>query len=80
MTPRRFAALLGVLTLLPASALAQRPMSIVDLISVPAVSAAQLSPDGTPGGLRAGGRGLEGQQARQPSLAGAHRRQPARPS
>jgi dipeptidyl aminopeptidase/acylaminoacyl peptidase len=47
MKTRRFIALLGVLTLLPVSALAQRPMSIVDLLNVPVVSAPQLSPDGT---------------------------------
>jgi dipeptidyl aminopeptidase/acylaminoacyl peptidase len=48
MTPRRFACLLAAaLTLLPAVARAQRPMSIVDLISVPVVSTPQLSPDGT---------------------------------
>ena len=47
MTLRRLAVLLGALTLLPAPALAQRPMTIVDLISVPVVSTPQLSPDGT---------------------------------
>jgi dipeptidyl aminopeptidase/acylaminoacyl peptidase len=47
MTLRHLAASLGVLALFPASALAQRPMSIVDLISVPAISTPQLSPDGT---------------------------------
>ena len=46
MTLRCSAALLGVLLVLPAPALAQRPMSIVDLISVPVVSTPQLSPDG----------------------------------
>ena len=46
MTLRCSAALLGVLLVLPAPSLAQRPMSIVDLISVPAVSTPQLSPDG----------------------------------
>ena len=47
MTIRRLAAVLGLTTLLSAPALAQRPMSITDLISVPVVSAPQLSPDGT---------------------------------
>ena len=47
MTIRRLAAVLGLATLLSAPALAQRPMSITDLISVPVVSAPQLSPDGT---------------------------------
>jgi dipeptidyl aminopeptidase/acylaminoacyl peptidase len=47
MPIRRLACLLGALTLLPAVATAQRPMSIVDLISVPVVSTPQLSPDGT---------------------------------
>ena len=47
MTVRRLACLLGALFLLPAVALAQRPMSIVDLISVPVVSTPQISPDGT---------------------------------
>jgi dipeptidyl aminopeptidase/acylaminoacyl peptidase len=46
MTLRCSAVLLGVLLVLPAPALGQRPMSIVDLISVPVVSAPQLSPDG----------------------------------
>ena len=44
MTIRRLAAVLGLTTLLSAPALAQRPMSIIDLISVPVVSAPQLSP------------------------------------
>jgi dipeptidyl aminopeptidase/acylaminoacyl peptidase len=47
MTIRRHACLLGALSLLPAAALAQQPMSIVDLLSVPVVSTPQLSPDGT---------------------------------
>ncbi|MGE0363158.1 MAG: prolyl oligopeptidase family serine peptidase [Vicinamibacterales bacterium] len=47
MTVRHVVRVLGVLFLLPAPALAQRPMSIVDLISVPVVSTPQLSPDGT---------------------------------
>ena len=47
MTLRRLACLLAALTLLPAPALAQRPMTIVDLISVPVVSTPQLAPDGT---------------------------------
>ena len=33
--------------LLPGAALAQRPMTVVDVISIPVVSAPQLSPDGT---------------------------------
>ena len=47
MTIRRLAAVLGLTTLLSAPALAQRPMSITGVISVPVVSAPQLSPDGT---------------------------------
>ena len=47
MTRHCLASLLAALTLLPAPALAQRPMTIVDLISVPVVSTPQLSPDGT---------------------------------
>ena len=46
MLRHRLAAVLCVL-LLPGTALAQRPMTIVDLISIPVVSAPQLSPDGT---------------------------------
>ncbi|MBP7777181.1 MAG: S9 family peptidase [Acidobacteria bacterium] len=48
MTRYRFV-LVAVLPLLvaPAAAFAQRPMSIVDLIGMPAVSAPQLSPDAT---------------------------------
>ncbi len=47
MTRHCLASLLAALTLLPAPAFAQRPMTIVDLISVPVVSTPQLSPDGT---------------------------------
>ncbi|MCC7241796.1 MAG: hypothetical protein IT180_07710 [Acidobacteria bacterium] len=43
---RRLFLVLWSLVLVPAAALAQRPMSIVDLISVPVVSDPQLSPDG----------------------------------
>ena len=46
MLRHRRAIVLCVL-LLPGTALAQRPMTIVDLISIPVVSAPQLSPDGT---------------------------------
>lgn len=46
MLRHRLAVVLCVL-LLPGTALAQRPMTVVDLISVPVVSAPQLSPDGT---------------------------------
>ena len=46
MLSRRLACLLGALALVPHPAAAQRPMSIVDLISVPVVSTPQLSPDG----------------------------------
>ena len=46
MLRHRRAVVLCVL-LLPGTALAQRPMTIVDLISIPVVSAPQLSPDGT---------------------------------
>ena len=44
---RRLFLFLWAVALVPAPALAQRPMSIVDLISVPVVSDPQLSPDGT---------------------------------
>ncbi len=47
MRLRHLAVLFGVLPFVPATAEAQRPMSIVDLISVPTVSAPQLSPDGS---------------------------------
>ncbi len=49
MPRQRFALLFSLLGVLvaPALAHAQRPMSIVDLISMPVVSAPQLSPDGT---------------------------------
>ena len=43
----RLAHLVSLLVLLPLPAAAQRPMSIVDLISVPALSTPQLSPDGS---------------------------------
>lgn len=46
MLRHRLAAVLCLL-LLPGAALAQRPMTIVDLISIPVVSAPQLSPDGS---------------------------------
>jgi len=46
MIRRRLACLFAGLILLPSLALAQRPMTIVDLISVPVVSTPQLSPDG----------------------------------
>ena len=47
MTRHCLASLLAALVLLPSPAFAQRPMTIVDLISVPVVSTPQLSPDGT---------------------------------
>ncbi len=43
---RRLFPILWALVLVPAPALAQRPMSIVDVISVPVVSDPQLSPGG----------------------------------
>jgi dipeptidyl aminopeptidase/acylaminoacyl peptidase len=43
---RRLFPILWALVLVPAPALAQRPMSIVDLINVPVVSDPQLAPDG----------------------------------
>lgn len=46
MLRHRLAVVLCVV-LLPGTALAQRPMTVVDLISIPVVSAPQLSPDGT---------------------------------
>ena len=45
--PRHRLAIVLCVLLLPGIALAQRPMTVVDLISVPVVSAPQLSPDGT---------------------------------
>lgn len=47
MTLPRLFLLLPALVLLPAASQAQRPMTIVDLISVPVLSDPQLSPDGT---------------------------------
>ena len=71
---RRLFLILWALVLVPAPALAQRPMSIVDLISVPVVSDPQLSPDGADRRLRAGRRGLGCEQAHQPPLESPYRR------
>ena len=80
MTLRCSAVLLGVLLVLPGPALAQRPMSIVDLISVPVVSTPAAVARRLAGGLRAGRRRLEGQQAHQPPVAGRAPTAPTRRS